>query len=216
VPTFRLAVLGDQMSCATDDLPEEALWWSLFREALSPNVLSLAVSASPGTAFSLGDRAEDVPWLEERLTDLASQGEPDLILVLIGSRDAAYGNAGQVVPGAEPSAIAAQAASSARGAQLTLLKLRELYPNARVAVLIPPEVLADEQMDGLTLQRYNWACNSIADAARSLGLTIVDLRDSGIDPDHPGLYTADGLSLNAEGMIVLAKWLVLNFPRIHP
>ena len=211
-PPVRLAVLGDLLSAAGPDMHEESLRWSVLAEQMPGPVSSLTVSAVPGTAFSLADGAENAPWRPERIAALSEGEDPDLILVLVGVLDAASGEAGQVRPGTDGKTLLAEDPSTARGASLTFLRLREAYPEARIVVLVPPELPVDEQMDGLTLQRYNWACNTIADAAAAAGLPMLDLRDSSIQPDKADLFAGDGLSLSARGMQALADWLLLALP----
>ena len=212
VPPMQIAVLGDLLSIGSAEGSAEETWWALLAGALSQDASSVTVSAMANTAFCLADGAEEAPWQDSRIAALAERGTPDLILVLAGTLDAAFGEAGQVRPGEDEEALLAGEPSTARGASLTFLRLQQAYPEARIVVLIPPEMPIDEQMDGLTLQRFNWACNAIADAARATGVALLDLRDSSIQPDRSALFAGDGLSLGAAGMRALADWLALALP----
>ncbi len=194
--SLRVAVLGGMYSAfGTENsyypdgevIQESEMWWAAALERSPYEILSVVNSSAVGTAYSLDASAANAPWQEARVGELGSAGDPDLILIMVGEEDPAYGESGQAMASETEAALLQSPASTARGAALTFSRVTARWPEARVIVLIPPEtVIGEAQREGMTLQRFNWAMNEVDDTARQMGIEVIDLRDCELSTD--GIY----------------------------
>ena len=207
--SLRVAVLGGMFSAfGSEDayypdgevIQESEMWWAAAMDHIPYEILSVVNASAVGTAYSLDTSAENAPWQEDRLQALGASGDPDLILVMIGEEDPAYGESGQAMANETEQALLQSPASSARGAALTFNRLMASWPNARLVVLIPPETqVSASEREGMTVQRFNWAMNEVDDTARQMGIEVIDLRDCQL--------STDGVYPTMADMVKMANWV---------
>ena len=206
--SLRVAVLGGMFSAfGTQDayypdgevIQESEMWWSAALADIPYEILSVVNASSVGTAYSLESSDEKAPWLEERVEALGASGDPNLILVMVGEEDPAFGESGLASANETEQTLLQSPATTARGAALTLQRVTARWPEARVVVLIPPETDFTKYTGaGMTLQRFNWAMNEVDDTARQMGIEVIDLRDCAL--------STDGLYPTMADMKKMAKW----------
>ena len=194
--SVRVLVMGDSMSDYSDRTEsfypsgdvnkEDLMWHSILGAKLPWDVKSYEVIALDGVGYTQSLKGPLTFWAMDHFV---GQTPPDVILLALGMDDP-LDDAGAINDG-----LAA-----------TLEDLRQLWPEARVILVIPPE----GDFRGEEKQAFKAAWDSATETARGLDLRVIDLRDSVVSK-YPNLYTLDGRHPNAAGMTAIANYIANQF-----
>ena len=195
--SVRLIVMGDSMSDYAKDRDaaypsgnvkiEDEMWYSLLGDRLPWNVESFEVFASGEAQYSASKEGPMTFWVRNHFV---GQAAPDVILLALGMDD----------PWSDPAAIE-------NGLVATLDTLGQLWPEARVIVILPPERDFNEIADAEgTKAAFDAAWDAAAEAANELQVQVIDLRECKVSK-HANVYTLDGTHPNAAGMKAIADYI---------
>ena len=228
---YNMAVLGDSVS-TFDGVSEDTIggrqvrgpyyphaslenqsqmWWYKLRNMLrfggALNVSAISRSRYLNNIDVEGIYAPAL-WNNERIARLhLNSNYPHYIFIMAGINDGYSSNkygefsyANQIIN------IEEEQESIARGIELTIRKVQETNPYARIVLIIPYNIK-------LNTQDFNWkSYYKLAELLDQIGKAygvyrIVDLRKSGLTEGNISTYTFDGIHLNEDGMDFIATYI---------
>ena len=225
---IRISVLGDSVSTFAGYTPAEALFYDSWRQeetgVMSPDDtwwmqviqntgMQLLANGSYSASTVCGDSSSEessAGCSNRRIVDLMGNTgiAPNVILVYMGVNDffhsidlgsfsgtAAYRNDHYIWDFTE-------------GYELMLQKLQAIYPTSRIYCMTLLESNSWEgtrvNANGNTVEDYN---SRIRQVAAAHGISVIDLRNCGIESYELGRYTSDGVHLNREGAAKIAAYV---------
>lgn len=228
---YNIAVLGDSTSTyngisedeiggrtvrgayyPTGDITSaDQMWWAILRKMLrfggAVNVSAISRSRYLDDIDAGGIYAPAV-WNEERIERLQMNNNwPHYIFVNVGINDGFSTNKyGEFSYNNLEEEIEAEAETIARGIELTLVRIQNANPYARIVLMIPK--LVKKNTTDFVWKSYYKACELIEQIGKAYGVyKIVDLRKCGITEGNSSTYTIDGIHPNAEGMKMIAEYI---------
>lgn len=196
---------------AGDITDSSQMWWAILRKALrfggGVNVSAISRSRYLDDIDADGIYAPAV-WNEERISRVSTNPAPHYIFVSAGINDGfiSSGSIGAFGYHNKETDILEETQTVARGIELTIRRLQDSNPYARIVLMIPKLV-------GYNTSSYNWEayykmCDLVEQIGKAYGVyKIVDLRKCGITQELANNYTIDGIHPNAAGMELIAKYV---------
>lgn len=222
-PSLKIAVLGDSISTfanysedtGTEYYPRgnvqsvRQTWWYIVAEMLG-DTENIAVSAINRTAFY--DFGEDLPpvYADARITRLGVNGSPDIVFINAGTNDGFAAQNTNIVYTEDITALNALANSTVKGIALTIRKIQNAYPAAKIVMLIPKQAKLSSMVEGYNLERVTKIADEIKAYAEMYGAwKVIDLRQCGINQTNVAQFCEDGIvHPNAAGMRQMALYIV--------
>ena len=228
---YNIAVLGDSTSTyngisedeiggrtvrgayyPTGDITSaDQMWWAILRKMLrfggAVNVSAISRSRYLDDIDAGGIYAPAV-WNEERIERLQMNNNwPHYIFVNVGINDGFSTNKyGEFSYNNLEEEIEAEAETIARGIELTLVRIQNANPYAKIVLMIPK--LVKKNTTDFVWKSYYKTCELIEQIGKAYGVyKIVDLRKCGITEGNSSTYTIDGIHPNAEGMKMIAEYI---------
>lgn len=227
----RMAVLGDSISTysgytenATDDGTTNpyyptgdvtnvaTMWWAKVAEWLGISVSDVAVSAVSRSSFvDQSDATIPCGYNTTRINRLGSKGTPTHIFVELGTNDAFGAQTASIPYETDITNLEALPNTTVKGISLTIRKIQNSYPSAKIILLIPKQVnLAQLTPTGYDCERVTKIADEIAYIAEMMGAwKVIDLRRCGINQTNVASCCQDGqIHPNAKGMELIANYIM--------
>lgn len=188
---------------------EETWWWKLINglgAQLGINDSWAGSQVSNDLADNSGDLGPDACMASNtRITNLGSNGTPDLILFYGGTNDCGR----SVTLGTFDSTtthsldlVSTTWASFADAYACAIMRLQHYYPNAKLIVLLPTYTTGYYTL--ARLDSYNEVVKEICDY---FGVPVLDLRQCGINWANVGTTLGDGIHPVASGMDLMCRYI---------
>lgn len=189
----------------------DQMWWALLQKMLrfggAVNVSAISRSRYLNDIDSGGIYAPAV-WNQERIDRLQmNDNYPHYIFINVGINDAFSTNQyGEFSYNNTESAILAEPESIAKGIELTLVRVQNANPYARIVLMIP-KLVAKNTTD-FVWKSYYKTCELVEQIGKAYGVyKIIDLRKCGITEGNMSTYNIDGVHPNALGMKMIAEYI---------
>ena len=140
-----------------------------------------------------------------RITNLGSNGTPDLIFFFGGTNDiwkkrCPLGEPLSLSRSNKPNLAATKWGTTLEAYREAILRLRHFYPAAELISILPGYVLAP-----YTKAELDEASDKLIEVCNIFGVKYVDLREDGITPENACKYLPDKLHPNAAGMALISN-----------
>ena len=221
-----VSILGDSISTYQGWIPEgyacfypdpdndiqdvSQTWWM---QVIQNTGMRLLVNGSWSASTVCGDsRAENsgAGCSSNRIVELMGNTGtvPDVILVYMGINDFFHSIDLGSFSGTAAYRTDHYIWDFTEGYELMLQKLQAIYPTSRIYCMTLLESNSWEgtsvNANGNTVEDYN---SRIRQVAAAHGISVIDLRNCGIESYELGRYTSDGVHLNREGAAKIAAYV---------
>lgn len=186
------------------------MWWYIVAEALGATDGIMVSAISQSAFFDYGEAMYPPVYTTSRIERLGSGGAPDLIFVNAGTNDAFTAQTTDVVYEESISDLENLPNSTVKGIALTIRKLQNAYPSAKIVMLIPKQVKLSSMETGYDIERVSKIADDIKAYAEMYGAwKVIDLRKCGINQDNVASYCEDGIiHPNCKGMKEMAAYIL--------
>lgn len=189
----------------------EKMWWEMVSRKLGISETP-AVSAVAQSAYRLNPNNNTVPpsWNDERISNLAANGTPNLIIINMGINDGWNPLSNTNLPDftytPDVDTLDALSNSTTKGIALTIRKIQVAYPNAKIVLCIPKQIVSSANTWHYDM--YWKTCEMIRRIGEAYGVDlIIDLRESGMTLTNMSNFTTDGIHENYKGMVLIAEYI---------
>ena len=221
-----VSILGDSISTYQGWIPEgyacfypdpgndikdvTQTWWM---QVIQNTGMQLLANGSYSASTVCGDSSSEessAGCSNRRIVDLMGNTgiAPDVILVYMGVNDFFHSIDLGSFSGTATYRNDHYIWDFTEGYELMLQKLQAVYPNARIYCMTLLEANSWEgtrvNANGNTVEDYN---SRIRQVAAAHGISVIDLRNCGIESYELGRYTSDGVHLNREGAVKIAAYV---------
>ena len=182
------------------------MWWGILQDKLG--MKRTGVSAISQSCYrSQNDNTRLEGYADARINRLSTGGTPDYIFLALGTNDG-YNTFNLEYDGEiDKNTLLTNSTKTAPACALTILKLQEAYPNAKIVVIIP-KFCNITKLD-YTSSNFMKTCNGIEFTSDALGVyKVIDLRKCGINYSNVDENTIDGIHPNKLGMIKMGNYII--------
>lgn len=182
------------------------MWWGVVQDTLG--MTRTGVSAISQSCYrTQNDSTRLEAYADERINRLSSNGIPDYIFLALGTNDG-YNSFSIDYDGViDKDTLLANGTKTAPACALTIRKIQDAYPSAKIIVVIPK--FCNIASLGYSSSNFMKVCEGIKYIANNLGVyKVVDLRKCGINYSNVDSYTIDGIHLNKFGMEQMGGYII--------
>lgn len=192
----------------------EKTWWKIVQTECGFNSTLAGISAIAQSAYRQWDNNQDkyIPAYDDnRLARLSVNHTPDYIFINMGTNDCFRLPSKRWNGEVLTTELETEVTHTAYGCALAIRKIQNLYPNAKIIIIIPKicEIGRDNVFVG---ENYKDVCDEIINVANGIGVyQIIDLRKSSITYTNAKTMMYDGIHPTYLGMQAMAKEITQEF-----
>lgn len=182
------------------------MWWGIVQDKLG--MIRTGVSAISQSCYrTQNDNTRLEGYADERINRLSTDGVPDYIFIALATNDGYNSYSVDYDGTIDKDTLLASGTKTAPACALTILKIQEKYPNAKIIVVIPK--FCNITKLGYSSTTFMKVCEGIKSIANILGVyKVIDLRKCGINYANVDLKTIDGIHPNNLGMLDMGNYVV--------
>lgn len=208
--TSESAIDGQQVRApyypASDVTELPSMWYNVARKCLRTGSDYIVSAISRSSFRDIEDATMPPVWSSGRINRLAAFINMKYIFIECGVNDQwdSMANIGTPSGKWDITQLEAESNTACRGMELTIRKLQNAIPNAKIVVLIPPCTFGDtvtNRVPYMTLRKQ------MTDIAQMYGVfRVIDLAQC-ITAENRSRYTIDGIHPNKAGMEKIGKYV---------
>ena len=182
------------------------MWWGIVQDELG--MIRTGISAISQSCYrTQNDDTRQEAYADARISRIATDGTPNYIFLALGTNDG-YNSFNLDYDGEiDKDTLLTNNTKTAPACALTILKVQEAYPNAKIIVVIPK--FCNITKLGYSSSNFMKTCNGIELTAKSLGVyKVIDLRKCGINYSNVDENTIDGIHPNKSGMTKIGNYII--------